>query len=105
VPLSTICSVPIPGVAVPLLSNFTSARSIVSPSAKPEIVLAGIEVPSIVNVPPAAAKTIAPLTTAPACSSTAPPLMTGSLAVPPAETSSKPLPPMKDALVAPPDST
>jgi hypothetical protein len=77
----------------------------VSPSTKPLMTFVGITAPSILKVPPVPENVVAPLTTAPAASSSLPPLMVVTAPVPPEETSSKP-PLFTTALLAvPPDST
>jgi hypothetical protein len=76
VPFSTICStLPESSCTLPALSKFTDRSAIVSPRAKPLITLAGKDVLSISSVPPELANVMAPLTTAPAVSSSTPPLM------------------------------
>ena len=93
---------------LPVMSNLTLAKLIVSPGTKPLIVFVGMlspVAPSIRSPPTTLPNVIAPLTMLPTPSSALPPLISSLMAVPPEETNSLPPLLMVVPLSIPPDLT
>ena len=98
-----ICRI-LPGskVADPPDENVTPARSMLSPSTSPLMVVVGIDVLSIFSCPPDPLKVTPPLATLPACNSTTPPEIVTGPVEPPDDTTSLPPPNTKMLLVVVP---